>query len=63
MTRKKAGAVVGSPEGARRASAGEPAPRGEGGRFSSPRKREAVLRVLRGETLDAVSRSIGRDRA
>ncbi len=59
MARKKAGAVAGSPEGARRASAGEPAARGEGGRFSSRRKREAVLRVLRGESLDAVSRSIG----
>lgn|SRR5690606_34873279 len=59
MPRKKPGAVSGSPEGARRASAGEPAARGEGGRFSSRRKREAVLRVLRGETLDAVSRSIG----
>lgn len=59
MPRKKPEAVSGSPEGARRASAGEPAARGEGGRFSSRRKREAVLRVLRGETLDAVSRSIG----
>ncbi len=59
MARKKAGAVAGSPEGARRASAGEPASRGGGGRFSSRRKREAVLRVLRGETLDAVSRSLG----
>lgn len=59
MPRKKSGAGPGSPEGARRASAGEPAARGEGGRFSSRRKREAVLRVLRGETLDAVSRSIG----
>lgn len=59
MPRKKAGAVSGSPEGARRASAGEPAARGEGGRFTARRKREAVLKVLRGETLDAVSRSLG----
>ena len=60
MPRKKPGAVAGSPKGARRASVGEPARRaGEGGRFSSRRKREAVLRVLRGETLDAVSRAIG----
>jgi len=59
MARKKAGAVAGSPEGAGRASAGEPAPLGGGGRFSSRCKREVVLRVLRGETLDAVSRSLG----
>lgn len=59
MPRKKAVAVSGSPEGARRASAGEPAARGEGGRFTARRKREAVLKVLRGETLDAVSRSLG----
>ena len=30
-----------------------------GGRFSSKRKLESVLRVLRGEDLDAVSREIG----
>jgi hypothetical protein len=34
------------------------APR-EQGRFHSRRKMEAVLRVLRGETLDAVSRDVG----
>ncbi len=49
----------GSPEGARRATAGEPAVRGERGRFSSRKKMEAVLRVLRGEPLDTVSREIG----
>jgi hypothetical protein len=31
----------------------------ERGRFSSRRKMEAVLRVLRGESLDTVSREIG----
>lgn len=33
--------------------------RGEKGRFSSQRKSEAVLRVLRGEDVDLVSREIG----
>ena len=32
---------------------------GRGGRMSRPRKREAVLRLLRGEDLEAVSRSLG----
>ena len=51
---------AGSPEGARRATGGEPAgATGERGRFSSRRKMEAVLRVLGGESLDAVSREIG----
>jgi hypothetical protein len=35
------------------------APRGERGRWSSRRKVEAVLRVLRGEDLDALSRELG----
>src|ERR671933_1100203 len=32
---------------------------GRGGRMSRRRKRDAVLRLLRGEDLDAVSRSLG----
>ena len=32
---------------------------GRGGRMSRPRKREAVLRLLRGEDLEMVSRSLG----
>ena len=32
---------------------------GGGGRMSRPRKREAVLRLLRGEDLELVSRSLG----
>ncbi len=32
---------------------------GLGGRMSRPRKREAVLRLLRGEDLETVSRSLG----
>ena len=32
---------------------------GRGGRMSRPRKRDAVLRLLRGEDLELVSRSLG----
>ena len=32
---------------------------GRGGRMARQRKREAVLRLLRGEDLDTVSRSLG----
>ena len=32
---------------------------GRGGRMSRQRKREAVLRLLRGEDLELVSRSLG----
>ena len=49
---------AGSSEGARRATGGDPG-RGERGRFSSRRKMEAVLRLLRGEPLDALSRELG----
>jgi transposase-like protein len=48
---------AGSPERGRRPSGGDPEQ--ERGRFSSRRKREAVLRLLRGEELDAVSRELG----
>ena len=34
-------------------------PKSDRGRFSAKRKREAVLRLLRGEDLDIVSREIG----
>jgi hypothetical protein len=34
---------------------------GRGGRMSRQRKREAVLRLLRGEDLELVSRSLGGD--
>ncbi len=33
--------------------------RGRGGRFSARRKRETVLRLLRGEDLESVSRELG----
>ena len=47
----------GSLQGGRRPSGGDPGR--ERGRFSSRRKMEAVLRLLRGEELDAVSRELG----
>lgn len=47
-------------EGARRASGEGPGPGvGRGGRMSRQRKRDAVLRLLRGEDLELVSRSLG----
>ena len=45
-----------APERSVGASAGQ---QPERGRFSSRRKLEGVLRVLRGETIDAVSRELG----
>ena len=44
--------------GARRAT-GDAAGNGRGGRFSARRKRETVLRLLRGEDLESVSRELG----
>ena len=44
--------------GARRATEAA-AGRGRGGRFSAGRKRETVLRLLRGEDLESVSRELG----
>ena len=55
MSRKKQQA--GASSGARRAS--EEARTNERGRFSSRRKMEAVLRLVRGEELDALSRELG----
>ena len=45
-------------EEARRAI-GDAAGRGRGGRLSARRKRETVLRLLRGEDLESVSRELG----
>jgi len=54
------GAVPGAPEGGRRPTGGAPGDSSsERGRFSSRRKTEAVLRLLRGEDLDALSRELG----
>lgn len=60
MKRKKEGSLpVGAAEGARSATGAAPTGRGERGRFSSTRKMEAILRLLRGEELDALSRELG----
>ena len=45
--------------GSSQGSNGRSASRTERGRFSSRRKTEAVLRLLRGEELDALSRELG----
>lgn len=51
---------VGGPEVGRRPAEGPPTGRGaERGRFNSTRKLDAVLRLLRGEELDALSRELG----
>lgn len=49
----------GSPEGARSATGGEPGAAAEVRRWSAGRKKEVVLRLLRGEPVDAVSREVG----
>lgn len=60
MKEKKEGTPsAGAAEGGRRPTGVAPAVRGERGRFSSARKMEAVLRLLRGEALDALSRELG----
>jgi len=51
--------AAGGTQGARRASEVEPAAAGPVLRWSARRKQEAVLRLLRGEPLDAVSRAMG----
>ena len=50
--------VSAAAEEARRAT-GAAAGRGRGGRFSARRKRETVLRLLRGEDLESVARELG----
>lgn len=57
MTGKKKQHATGSPQGGRRPTEGDPGP--ERGRYSSRRKMEAVLRILRGEDLDSLSRELG----
>ncbi len=59
LKRKDAGGVApGSSEGARSATGGEPGAAAEVKRWSAGRKKEVVLRLLRGEALDAVSREV-----
>jgi hypothetical protein len=57
---KMEGRPAGASEGARRATGEAPAGRTpERGRFSARRKADAVLRLLRGEDLETLSRSLG----
>ena len=57
MTKKVTGSA--SAEGARRATGADADARAQRGRFSAKRKVTAVLRLLRGEDLDRVSRDLG----
>jgi hypothetical protein len=57
MTKKHRIRLV-DPQGGRSPTAGS-ASRQDRGRWSSRRKTEVVLRLLRGETLDALSRELG----
>jgi transposase len=52
------GIAVGLPEGARSATGGEPTAAAEVKRWSSGRKKAVVLRLLRGEPVDAISREV-----
>src|SRR5258708_14893597 len=57
---KEREAASGAPEGARRATGGAPEGRRDGrGRWSAKRKFAAVLRLLRGEDLETLSRELG----
>lgn len=59
LKKKDAGKVApGSPEGARSATGGEPGAAGEVKRWSAGRKKEVVLRLLRGEPVDGISREV-----
>ena len=50
----------GAPEGARRATGGAPEERRDGrGRWSAKRKTAAILRLLRGEDIETLSRQLG----
>jgi hypothetical protein len=52
------GVASSSPEGARSATGGEPVAAVEVKRWSAGRKKEVVLRLLRGEPVDTVSREV-----
>ena len=57
---KERESASGATEGARRATGGAPEARRDGrGRWSAKRKYAAVLRLLRGEDLETVSRELG----
>jgi len=52
------GVAPGSLQGARSATGGEPGATAEVKRWSAGRKKEVVLRLLRGEQVDAISREV-----
>ncbi len=52
------GVAPGLPEGARRATGGEPGAAAEVKRWSAGRKKEVVLRLLRNEPVDDISREV-----
>lgn len=56
--RNVGGVAPGSPDGARSARGGEPGAAAEVKRWSAGRKKEVVLRLLRGEPVDAISREV-----
>lgn len=59
LKKKDAGRVApGLPEGARSATGGDPGAAAEVKRWSAGRKKEVVLRLLRGEPVDAISREV-----
>jgi len=59
LNEKSAGGVApGSPEGAGSATRGEPSATAEVKQWSAGRKKEVVLRLLRGEPVDAISREV-----
>jgi len=55
---KVGGVAPGSLEGARSATGGEPGAAAEVKRWSAGRKKGVVLRLLRGEPVDAISREV-----
>lgn len=52
------GVALGAPEGARRATGSAPSAAAEVKRWSAGRKKQVVLRLLRGESVDALSREL-----
>ncbi len=55
---EEVGVAPGALEGARSATGGEPGAAAEIRRWSAGRKKEVVLRLLRGESVDAISRDV-----
>ena len=56
--KEEVGVAPGALEGARSATGGEPGAAAEIRRWSAGRKKEVVLRLLRGESVDAIPRDV-----